>query len=82
MDFFFALIARFKFANSLVLVLHPFRGLELDLEMDTFLHARSTDLNTRSIRDTSPLEVWVHTTITTGVKLGSTNRVGIFSNNF
>lgn len=56
--------------------------LELNLEVDTFLHARSADLYTRTVRDTCPLKVWVNTTATARVEFGSTNRVRIFSNDF
>lgn len=50
--------------------------------MNPFLHAGGADLYTRSVRDASPLKVRVYTTVTTWVELGSTNRVGVFSNNF
>lgn len=49
--------------------------------MSAFLYARSTDFDTRAIRDACPLKVRVYTTIAARVKLGSTNRVGVFSNN-
>jgi hypothetical protein len=38
--------------------------LELDLKVDSFLHASCTDFYTRTIRNTSPLEIWVYTTVT------------------
>ncbi len=56
--------------------------LELDLEVKTFLHARSTDFDTRTIRNACPLEIWVLAAVTSWVEFGSTNRVGILSNNF
>ena len=56
--------------------------LELDLEMNPFFHAGGADFYTRTIRNTSPLKVWVNATIATRVNLSSTNRVGVFSNNF
>ncbi len=58
------------------------RSLELDLEMKTALHARSTDLNSRTIRNTCPLEVWVLAAVAGWVELGSTNRVRVLSNYF
>ena len=56
--------------------------LELDLKMNTLLHAACADLHTRSVRDTSPLKIRVDTAVTTRIKLGSTNRVRILSNDF
>lgn len=50
--------------------------------MDTFFHARCADFDTRTIRNPCPLEIWVDTTTSTRVKLGSTNRVGVLPNNF
>ncbi len=58
------------------------KTLEFDLKVDTFLHTRCADLYTRTVRNTSPLKVWIYTTVTTRVELGSTNRVGVLSNNF
>ncbi len=55
---------------------------KLDFEVETSFHARSTDFDTRTIRDTSPLEVRVYTTAASRVELGSTNRVRVASNNF
>ena len=54
---------------------------KLDFEVETSFHAGSTDTNTRTIWNTSPLEVRVYTSVTTRVELGSTNRVAEFSNN-
>jgi hypothetical protein len=57
-------------------------SLELDLKVDTFFHARCTDLYSWSIRDTSPLKVRVYATVPTRVELCSTNRVRVLSNYF
>ncbi len=46
---------------------------KLDFEMESSFNAGSADTNTRTIWDTSPLEVRVDTAVATRVKLGSTN---------
>lgn len=57
-------------------------SLELDLKMKTFLHATRADFYTGTIRNTCPLEVRVHTTVTAWIVLGSTNTVRVFPDDF
>jgi hypothetical protein len=67
-----------KAAFGLLLVYY----LKFDLEVSTFFDARCADLDTRTIRNACPLKVRVYATVATRVELGSTNRVGVLSNNF
>ena len=55
---------------------------KLDFEVETSFYAGSTDLDTRTVRDTSPLEVRIYAAATCRVELSSTNRVRVASNNF
>lgn len=57
-------------------------SLELDLEVKTALHARSTDLNSWSIRNTCPLKVWILSAVSCWVVFCGTNRVRVLSNYF
>lgn len=50
--------------------------------METFLHAGSADLYAGTVRNPCPLEVWVLAAVSAWVELGSTNGVGVLSNNF
>lgn len=50
--------------------------------METSLHAGSTDLYAGTVRDARPLEVWVLAAVAGRIEFGSTNRVGILSNDF
>lgn len=56
--------------------------LELNLEMETLLHAARADLYARTVRNAGPLEVRVLAAISGRVEFGSANRVGVFSNDF
>lgn len=56
--------------------------LEFNLKVEAFLHTTSANLYTWSVWNACPLEVWVLATVTGRVELGSTNRVGVLSNDF